>query len=68
MQRTRQLQGDSGSGLFCRHPNTNQFYVAGVVSFGIKCAIPKLPGVYTSVPLYVDWIKRTARAHGHPIA
>lgn len=60
-------QGDSGSGLFCRHSNTNQFYVAGVVSFGIKCATPKLPGVYTSVPYYVEWVESTARQNGYPI-
>lgn len=60
-------QGDSGSGLFCRYSNTNQFFVAGLVSFGIKCATPKLPGVYTSVPSYVDWINETTSANGYPI-
>jgi len=60
-------QGDSGSGLFCRYPDTNQFYVAGVVSFGIECATPKLPGVYTSVPMYADWIRRATREAGHAV-
>ena len=63
----KQFQGDSGSGLFCRYPNTNQFYVAGVVSFGIKCATPKLPGVYTSVPLYVNWIRQVTHELNYPI-
>lgn len=55
-------QGDSGSGLFCRQADSSsQYFVAGVVSFGIKCATPKLPGVYTSVPHYIDWIMETMR-------
>jgi V8-like Glu-specific endopeptidase len=60
-------QGDSGSGLFCRHSDTSQFFVAGLVSFGVQCAKPKLPGVYSSIPHYVDWINKTTRDNGYPV-
>ncbi|XP_019765483.1 atrial natriuretic peptide-converting enzyme isoform X2 [Dendroctonus ponderosae] len=50
-------QGDSGGPLLCRLPeDRNRWFVGGIVSWGIKCAHPHLPGVYAFVPKYVDWI------------
>ncbi|KAL8571852.1 hypothetical protein ACOMHN_033379 [Nucella lapillus] len=52
--------GDSGGPFMCRKPNTtDQWYQAGIVSWGIKCAIPNAPGIYTKLPLYIDWIHQT---------
>jgi secreted trypsin-like serine protease len=46
--------GDSGSGLLVRLDN--EFVLCGVVSFGRKCALPHVPGVYTRVSSFLDWI------------
>merc|ERR1719471_2163790 len=43
-------QGDSGG------PVTLNGNVVGAVSWGQGCALPKYPGVYTDVAMYVDWI------------
>ncbi|XP_064071521.1 serine protease nudel isoform X2 [Vanessa tameamea] len=51
-------QGDSGGPLLCRNPlNTQQWYVAGIVSHGDGCARKGEPGVYTRVSLFVSWIR-----------
>ena len=47
-------QGDSGGPLICVVGKTPILF--GLVSWGDKCAEPKLPGVYTWVPAYIEWI------------
>ncbi|XP_043476441.1 atrial natriuretic peptide-converting enzyme-like [Leptopilina heterotoma] len=50
-------QGDSGGPLLCQdEEDKEKWFVGGIVSWGIKCAHPKLPGVYAYVPKYVSWI------------
>ncbi|XP_061379600.1 serine protease snake-like isoform X1 [Danaus plexippus] len=55
-------QGDSGGPLQVKIPlppsgEGSMHYVIGVTSFGIGCARPNLPGVYTKVSSFVDWIE-----------
>lgn len=50
-------QGDSGGPLFVFDAEGNIVQV-GVVSFGISCALPRIPGVYTRVSEYVPWLKQ----------
>ncbi|CAG4953685.1 unnamed protein product [Colias eurytheme] len=52
-------QGDSGGPLLCKDPDDqSRWYVGGIVSWGIKCAHPRLPGVYAYVPKYIPWIQK----------
>lgn len=39
-----------------------QWYQVGIVSFGIGCGRRNIPGVYTSVAKYEEWIEETVLA------
>ncbi|XP_054706616.1 protein masquerade-like [Uloborus diversus] len=46
--------GDGGSPLVCK--SEGYWYVVGLVSWGIGCGQPGVPGVYVNLLYYTDWI------------
>ncbi|XP_017789542.1 PREDICTED: atrial natriuretic peptide-converting enzyme-like [Habropoda laboriosa] len=61
-------QGDSGGPLLCQdEEDKEKWFVSGIVSWGIKCAHPKLPGVYAYVPKYVPWIRSEMAKYSDPV-
>ncbi|UUU30681.1 serine protease [Streptomyces sp. CA-210063] len=52
-------QGDSGGPMF-RRDNANEWVQVGIVSWGIGCARPNAPGVYTEVSTFASQIAAAA--------
>ena len=49
--------GDSGGPMLSNELSPLKRYaVIGITSFGVECADPDYPGVYTRVDNYLDWI------------
>ena len=43
--------------MICKDPESKEYVLTGIVSWGEECADEKLPGVYTNVAYYKYWIK-----------
>lgn len=49
-------EGDSGGPLMVWSSSSSSWVLAGIVSNGIRCAEPNLPGVYVRISEYIEWI------------
>lgn len=52
------LKGDSGGPLQVQNDD-GKWFLAGIISWGIGCAEPNLPGVCTRISRFKDWIVKT---------
>lgn len=50
-------EGDSGGPMVIQRDD-RRFLLAGVISWGIGCAEPNQPGVYTRISEFKDWINQ----------
>ncbi|CAG9855977.1 unnamed protein product [Phyllotreta striolata] len=50
-------EGDSGGPMVIQRPD-KRFLLAGIISWGIGCAEPNQPGVYTRISEFRDWINQ----------
>lgn len=55
-QYTDTCPGDSGGPMIAKIQQ--KYYLVGVVSFGASCSLA-IPGIYTRVSHYLDWIEQT---------
>ncbi len=51
--------GDSGGPLVAKADNSRGYIQVGVVSWGVQCGNPALPGVYSRISQFYDWVKDT---------
>ncbi|XP_047713290.1 tissue-type plasminogen activator [Prionailurus viverrinus] len=52
-------QGDSGGPLVCM--KDNHMTLVGIISWGLGCGQKDVPGVYTKITNYLDWIQDNMR-------
>ncbi|XP_028419437.1 serine protease 27 [Perca flavescens] len=57
-------QGDSGGPMVTKQGST--WIQSGVVSYGKGCGLPEIPGVYTRVSLYQEWISSVIAGSNKP--
>lgn len=53
------FQGDSGGPLVVKGKD-GRWFLSGIISWGIGCAEPSLPGVTTRISMFRDWILENA--------
>ncbi|XP_014262188.1 serine protease snake-like isoform X2 [Cimex lectularius] len=56
--------GDSGGPLMIEVPGECLKRQIGITSFGKSCGLPNMPGIYTRVSYYLDWIEKSVWPEG----
>ncbi|CAH2056378.1 unnamed protein product, partial [Iphiclides podalirius] len=51
-------EGDSGGPMVVQRGRDGRFVLGGIISWGIGCAEPNQPGVYTRISAFRDWINQ----------
>ncbi|KAL0100848.1 hypothetical protein PUN28_019319 [Cardiocondyla obscurior] len=51
-------EGDSGGPMVIQRARDKRWVLAGIISWGIGCAAPNQPGVYTRISEFRDWINQ----------
>jgi len=51
--------GGGGWPLACQ--KNGKFYLAGVVSMSKLCHIPSIPGLFTNVTFFMEWIEKNRK-------
>ena len=53
-------KGDGGSPLVCKlyDGEPEYYYQVGIVAWGIGCGTEGIPGIYTNVFMFIDWIDK----------
>ncbi|OQR78646.1 hypothetical protein BIW11_00270 [Tropilaelaps mercedesae] len=51
-------EGDSGGPLVLKDEDSGAWNLIGIISWGIGCALPNQPGVYTRITKFSDWMKQ----------
>ncbi|MPC43552.1 Mediator of RNA polymerase II transcription subunit 6 [Portunus trituberculatus] len=62
------MNGDSGGPLVSPADASTPRTCVGLVSAGLGCGRPKMPGLYTRVDWFVDWILENMRSRGIKLA
>ena len=57
--------GDSGGPFVCLAPEEDRYILAGIVSWGVGCAVPGYPGVYAAVSFLLDFVYDTIGGKWH---
>lgn len=51
--------GDSGGPLVAPADNAQGYLQVGIVSWGVQCGNPALPGIYSRISQFYDWVRDT---------